>query len=119
MQQAEEFEESKPKKIFIVILAIFLILLTVSYLLTNSTVRSVLTGLIESSKLKESQLKTRDDIIISFSSEVLEKLNLLHNQNKGQEFKACLSGTVDGKEYTINSIYEPVIFFQNHASKKH
>lgn len=113
MENQEEFEEKKPN-IFIIVLAIFLIVLTLSYFLTNPTARSVFLGLLESSKLNENQLTTRDDIIINFSPDVLEELNFLQDSNKEKEFKACLSGEVNNKVYTINSIYEPIIFLQEY-----
>ena len=114
MQETDEIPENKLKKGIIVIIAIFLILLTLTYLLTNPTVRHVIAGLVESSKLEGNKLTSRDDIIITFTPEVLKRLNQLHNQNKEKEFKACLSGIIKGNEYKIDSIYEPIIFLQEY-----
>jgi proteasome lid subunit RPN8/RPN11 len=105
-QEIEELKSSLFKKIIVISLAVILIVLFVTYLLTNSTVRSILEGLIESSKLQGYNIK-KIDINITFSKEVLSELNKIYDENIGNEFKVCLKGYIEENSYYINEIYIP------------
>jgi len=109
----EEFEEpSAVKKILIVFLGLFLIVLMLSYFLTSSSVWNVIYGFVESSKLKEQTVKIDRESKLIFNNESLEVLNKLYDENLDREFKVCLKGFKVGETYYIEETIQPKTFLQ-------
>jgi len=107
----EIIEESKIKKIIIKILAIFLIILMLTFFLTSTHTRLTLAGLIESSNMDNLKIKNTN---IIFNNEVKKELNKLYHQNLELEFKVCLSGNIEENTYYINQIYQPETYHQSY-----
>lgn len=116
MEDYETIEEEKPsllKRIIISFLAIFLILLFTSFLLTNFEVRHILAGLITSSTLGDDFTIRTHDIVVEFSQEALSDLDKLYQENRNVEFSACLFGTKDNN-YFINKVIQPKTYQQSY-----
>jgi len=114
----EVIEEEKPsimKKIFIILIAIFLLFLFLTYLLTSPTVWGILQGLAESSILEGNQFKVGEKAIV-FSNNSYNKLLEVYDKNPNIEFKVCLTGGIIDKNYTIYSVYEPKMLSQSYTS---
>ena len=94
MEELKEFEE-KPslfKKILIITLSIFLLILLLFYFLTSPQTKSIIYGFIESSKLIGNKIEIDKNTKLIFNDESLTTLNNLYNQNLEKEFKVCLKG---------------------------
>ena len=109
-------EEKTPliKKISIIILSVFLIFLVVSYLLTNSIVRNITVGLIESEKIKNYEVKINRTNKLIFTQESYNELMDIFDNNKGVEFKACLKGEIKSGDYYIYLIEIPKTYLQEY-----
>lgn len=113
----EIIKEEKPsifKKIFIILITIFLIILMVTYLLTNSSIRNIFTGLIESNKVNNNVVKINSANKLVFQNNTYNKLLNIYDGNLGREFKVCLKGNIENENYLINEIYIPETFLQAH-----
>ncbi|MBU2633725.1 MAG: hypothetical protein KJ674_00615 [Nanoarchaeota archaeon] len=117
----EEFEkiieeEKTPliKRISIIILSIFLIFLVVSYLLTNSSVRNVVVGLVESEKLVNYEVKISEDNKLVFTESTYDQLMDIFDVHTEVEFKVCLKGEVIDGDYFIDYIYIPTTYSQSY-----
>lgn len=114
----EEQEESRLKiflkKTYIIILAIILLLLFVINSAPGYHVISVLSGKIVSSTLNEDytfDLKYGGKVL--FEKGVFERLRQIYLANQKHEFKVCLQGYKENKNYFANDIYIPRIYKQD------
>jgi proteasome lid subunit RPN8/RPN11 len=111
----EDIEEKKTifKKIFIGIIALFVIIMFLSAFLTTPESRNVLVGLFESSSLD-------DDLSVNingagrlfFINNSYDILNNFYDENVGLEFKACLFGYIGEEDYYINEVIQPTMYSQ-------
>ena len=118
IKDIEIIKDEKPsviKKIFIIIIAVFLIILVITFLLTNSLIRSIFTGLIESSKIKIDTVKINSTNKLLFLSNTYDELLDIYDNNPEKEFKVCLKGNIDNGDYFINEIYIPETYLQTHS----
>ncbi len=99
----EEEPPSKLKKAIIVIIAIFLVFLMVTYIFVTS---GAVHGFLTSKKISNFQIKT-NDLTIIFQDNTLEQLQEHYIKNNHREIKACLQGTKQNNIYTINKITFP------------
>lgn len=109
-------EEEKPsilKRVFIVIITIFLLILILSYF-SLWGVRDIISGLAESNKIKDNEIHFSDKTVL-FENNTYEKLLQIYNNNKGKEIKVCLIGIFEdkNKHYYINNLYIPKIYEQD------
>ncbi|MBL7147652.1 MAG: hypothetical protein ISS82_02395 [Nanoarchaeota archaeon] len=113
--EQESIEEKEPviKRISIIIIAIFLIFLVTTYLLSNSIVRNISAGLIESEVVKNYQVNLNKTTKLIFTKEAYDNLMKIYDQNQGVEFKACLKGYIN-KNYYINNIEIPKTYSQKY-----
>lgn len=107
----EDYEEDpKWKKVFLIISALFLIFLFISYFFTGFGVREVLAGLIESEKIKDNVVDSGEFKVI-FEENSYEEILELYNENLAVETKMCLMGYYDG-DYYIIEVFKPIIYSQ-------
>lgn len=113
-----DMEEEKPsvsKKIFVIVLTCFLLIIVLVYFLTNPLVRNIIGGLIESSTLDDEYgVNIDSDSKLIFLNNSYNKLIEIYDENLGKEFKVCLKGKIIDGDYLINVIYEPEMFFQSY-----
>ena len=119
MQKFDEeiIEEEKPslvKKTFIIILSLFLIFLFITYLLTNSVVRNITFGLIESEKIINYEVKINKTNELIFTKESYDKLMNIFDTNQEVEFKVCLIGEIINGDYYIDDLKIPKTYSQKY-----
>ncbi len=113
----EEVEESRPllKKIFVGIIALFVIVMFLSAFLTSPESRNVLIGLFESSSLDDNMsVNVNGAGRLFFINNSYGVLNKYHEENTGLEFKACLFGSVVEDNYYINEVIQPEMYSQTY-----
>lgn len=112
MEDYQEEIEEKPslfRKIFAVIIAVFLLILMLSYF-TLYGVRDILEGLVGSHKIQDDKIYFSNKTI-HFDNNSYDKLLEIYNKNLDKEFKACLTGVYD-KDYFIYDLYIPKTYEQ-------
>lgn len=113
-----DIEEERPsvfRKVFVIVLTGFLLIIVLVYFLTNPAVRNIISGLIESSTLDEEYgVNIDSDSKLIFLNNSYIKLIKIYDENLGKEFKVCLKGDIVNEDYLINEIYEPEMFFQSY-----
>lgn len=114
----ETFSEKYPKliKIITISITIFLLIIALTYLLTNYNIRYILAGLIESEKIDNFEVELKLGGKLIFLDNTYQELKEIYNQNPEKEFKVCLQGTIKNKDYLINYIHKPKMFLQTHNS---
>ena len=118
-QENQEFlENTKTKKILILIITIFLLFLIGSYFLLSYPIYPLIGSLSESKIIKNNTIKL-DDFSIIFTNNTYEKLKENYLQNQKVEISVCLKG-IKNKNYIITSIYQPEIIDKsfNHITFK-
>lgn len=109
--QEEEIEE-KPslfKKIFVVIIAVFLLVLMLSYF-TLFNIHDILEGLVGSHKIQDDKIYFSNKTI-SFENNTYNKLLEIYDKNPDKEFKVCLTGKYD-INYFVYDLYIPETYEQ-------
>jgi len=109
----EEGKESPIKKVVIVFIAVFLIMLFVSYVGISYGISDIIGGMAESNLISGNTVEV-DDYSIIFDDGPLEGLNELYVNNKELEFKACLGGEIVDGDYYINEIVYPEMYSQKY-----
>jgi hypothetical protein len=109
-------KESVWRRVFVIIIAITLLLLTTSYILLGYPIFPILESISES-KLAENKTIWLENISIIFTEDTYEKLQDYYNENLSVEMVVCLKGTIK-ENYVINEIYQPEIIERsfNHVS---
>jgi proteasome lid subunit RPN8/RPN11 len=114
----EEYPEPKPRKIYMVVMGIFLSVIILVYFLTGS-VFGIISGLIESSNLDKNKVEMFSGVNLVFLDSSYSELLEVYNSNLNVEFKACLQGYVDGNYYVENVIVpEMIVQEYDHVSSK-
>tara|TARA_Y100000034_G_C6879957_1_gene403027 strand:- start:166 stop:690 length:525 start_codon:yes stop_codon:yes gene_type:complete len=111
MEENEEIEESKFKKIFIIFIASFLVILMVSFVFVNSGGLRLI-GWLDSSKEENNELDFSFDSKLVFVNNSLETLRGIYYENVGVEFKACLNGVKRNNLYEIDEVIVPITYEQ-------
>jgi len=109
-----EEKPSRFRKIFLIVLAIFLLAIVLTYFLTNGITRDILAGLIESSTVKNHEVDINSTNKLIFTKESYDGLLEIYDDNPEKEFKVCLKGNISNGDYFINEIFEPEMMFQSH-----
>ncbi len=110
LEPIEDYEEEPRKRWYLVLLAMGLIFLMVSFTLTSGSVREIIVSLAESSTIEDGLVE--QDVTVAFSDESYAQLVSLYNDNLAQEFKVCLAGSFNGTYY-IDTVYEPTMYEQS------
>lgn len=103
--EADDYVEPKWRKPLLFILAVFMLFLVLGYYLVYS---DALIGIINSETVHDAVL-TSDGISIVFQNSSLERLQEEYIAHQGREIKACLFGSVIGKEYRVTGITFPEV----------
>ena len=107
----EDFDETpKWKKKVIVIGAIFMILLIISYFFTGYGVSEIIAGMIESDEINGNVVDNGEFRVI-FLEETYGEILEIYNTDLSVETKMCLLGYFDG-DYYVNEVLKPVIYSQ-------
>jgi hypothetical protein len=118
-EEVEQDEEhhSHLKKYYLYAVGGLLILFMLSFLFVTFPIGDILAGKIESSQLAGNVIDA-DSVQIIFSPGVLEKLQQIYARDQSVEFSVCMQGSVSGRTYEIETLYEPKIYLQqfNHVS---
>ena len=109
-----EEKPSKFKKFFIISIAIFLLIIFITYFTTTPEVQYVIFGFIDSSTIKEKEISINSTNKLIFERDSYETLIKLHNKNLEVEFKACLNGYIDKGDYYIDNVIQPETFLQSY-----
>jgi len=106
---------SKFKKIFMFIVSLILILLLLSYLLTNPNILHRVVGLFESSTIEDNTISINETNFLFFQDTTYQELIDYYDKNKEKEFKVCLRGNIDQGNYIIDEIYKTEIISQTYT----
>lgn len=113
LDEISEENESNKKKIFVIILGIFMIFLLISYFIVYSgTNIHIIAGFIGSSNIKENIIEL-NELTIIINPDVQEELISHYIQNEGHEMKLCLLGDKNKDTIHITSIHYPNIISQS------
>ena len=112
-QEPIEEKESIIKRISITVIAIFLIFLIITYILSNPLMRNISAGLIESEVVKNYQVDLNKTTKLIFTEETYDELMIIYDKNQGVEFKACLKGEIN-QDYYIDTIEIPKMYLQEY-----
>lgn len=104
---SSEEKPSKWKKIFTLIIAVFLILLMISYVWVSYGLDDIIASLIESETLEGDSIKINENSFLIFKKGSYQKLLENYLQNQDKEFKACLIGEIKKDNYEITDIFIP------------
>jgi len=112
-------EESKLKKVVLISLSIFLIILVTSYFLLSYPIFPILASIFES-KTTQNNVIDLGDFYIVFENGTFDKLQRLYRGYPSTEFVSCLEGDINGSNYIISNLYIPQIIDQsfNHVTFK-
>ena len=117
IEDLEIEEEEKPsifRKVFIMILGVFLILLLVTYFSFNPLIENVFIGLVKSDKIDNNIVKINSTNILVFQSNTYNELLNIYDNNPEREFKVCLNGDIKNGDYYINEVFIPETYLQTH-----
>ncbi len=118
-EEPHEEVEEKPlwKRILLLSITGFLILLMISFVFVSYPIGPLLEGKIESNIIKNNQIDV-GEFIINFEGDSFKKLSAMYNPDQKTEFSACLIGEKKGDDYNIKSVYQPKMYKQtyNHVS---
>ena len=109
----EEVENKPIKKIIIILIALLLIILILSFLLTNPEIRINIKGLIESSEINNEVVES-GNITVIIPGNIYDELLQIKQENADLEFKVCLFADYDSGNYSVTSIYRPIIYTQEY-----
>ena len=98
------------KKIFVIVMALFLIILILTYLVPGNNLISIIEGRFVSAPINEDFTVSLDNGgKVIFENEVYEKLKIIYFEEQKHEFKVCLIGDKIGNSYFIDDLEKPKI----------
>tara|TARA_Y100000310_G_C20624122_1_gene784926 strand:- start:240 stop:815 length:576 start_codon:yes stop_codon:yes gene_type:complete len=127
LKYVEEEPEEKPsklKKVWLVMVSIFLVLLMISFIFVTFPIGDIIQGKVESNLLKGDVIDL-DDFKIYFEDNLEEVLESYYFNEQEVEISLCLEGYREDDrhmtsfgDYFITSLYEPSVFSSayNHVS---
>jgi hypothetical protein len=111
----EEFKEEESelkkalRKIYIIIIALFLVLLILANTLAGSFLVFSINGRISSVTIKDHAI-TFAGRNIYFEPAISDRLRQYYLDNQKTEIKLCLTGKKEGTNYSVTGIYAPEIY---------
>jgi proteasome lid subunit RPN8/RPN11 len=105
------------KKTFATFVGVVLVLLMLSFIIVSYPIGEIIRGQMESRPLAGNMIEL-DDFSIILSDGTDKQLQDIYFNEQEVEFSACLLGRKAGKDYIIESLYQPKMFQQsfNHVS---
>ncbi|MFH2020333.1 MAG: hypothetical protein ABIJ34_02900 [archaeon] len=101
------------KRTYILIIAVFMILLLLVNTNAGYHIISVASGKIVSSSFDEYTFELKNGNHVIFAPSAWDELSVMYEKNQKHEFKACLLGYKKDDSYFIEGIYIPVIYSQD------
>ncbi len=89
-----------------------MLIIILSYMLTNYSVRTILAGKMDSDVVSEGVLESEYGIVI-FTNGVYAELRDLYHANE-KEFKACVLGEYLDGQYILDELFLPKMHFQDY-----
>ena len=114
METEQEQKPSLLRRIFTIIIGIFLLSLVLSYFIFDESTRLTILGFLTSSKLNNNTLTVDKTTNLIFNNASLSTLNHLYDSNLEVEFKACLKGEKISNTYFIAETIQPRTFQQEY-----
>jgi hypothetical protein len=110
-----EEEEPKSRKILLIVIGIFLIILILSWTFLSYPVGKILQGQARSTKINNNTLELKDFKIVFLNNteKVLSDIYNNEQEKKLIESSVCLLGNKRDQDYVITSIYYPEIYEQS------
>jgi hypothetical protein len=111
----EEFKEEESefkkalRKIYIIIIALFLVLLILANTLAGSFLVFSINGRISSVTIKDNVINFANKSIY-FEPAISDKLKQFYIDNQKTEIRLCLTGKKEGNNYNVTGIYTPEIY---------
>jgi hypothetical protein len=114
-EELEEFKEEESeikkglRKIYIIIMALFLAFLILGNSLVGSFLVSLFSGKISSVAITDNIIKF-DNRTLYFEPTIYDRLKQYYNENQKSEIKLCMTGVITGNKYYITGMYSPVTY---------
>jgi len=116
LSEEEKLKRQKRKKIVIAIISLFLATIVIVYLIPGNYVLSIIGGQLASSKLDQNFVVELDNGgKVIFEAGVYAELKQLYLEEQETEFKVCLDGWKEGKDYYISGLNIPETYAQSFA----
>jgi len=114
LSEEDELKRLKRRKIIIGVIGIFLTFLVMSYLLPGNYIFSIIEGKLVSSTLNSDfTVDLNNGSKVVFDEQVYGELKGLYFANQKTEFKVCLIGEKDGKDYLVSNLTLPKTISQS------
>ncbi len=101
------------RRAYIVIIAVFLIVLLLASTNAGYHLISVLSGKIVSSSVHDYKFDLKGRGVVFFDKPIWDALAALYRQTQKTEFKACLLGYKNNSGYYVNNMYLPQVLKQD------
>jgi hypothetical protein len=108
----------RTKKIILLLVGIFAVLLMFSFIYIEFPVFNILFGQLESRPLQENTISA-GNITVVFSTDALNSIRSYYDRNQKTEISLCLSGSTDGRTYFIDGVYKPITLSQSFSRVVH
>ncbi len=107
-------EESSFKKFLVIIMAVFLALLVISFAFVNYPLGDIFQGRVESREIVGNILMAKNFSIL-FENNTANRLNKLYFKDRTKEISVCLLGYKEEREYHITSFYQPETYADSYS----
>ena len=106
-------KEIKYNKIIIAAIGVFMILLVVPYFIFGNNIFYIIEGKFVSEKIKNDFSVLFESGKVIFENGTYNKLKEFYLANQKNEFKVCLVGKKENKNYLVSELYVPKTFGQS------
>ncbi len=113
--EEEEIDESKSKKIIVMVIGIFMILLILSWGFMRYPINNIIEGQLRSTAIEGDRiiLKELSIIFLNNTEHILSEMYSSEQETKLVETSTCLLGFKQDSRYYVESIYYPKIHDQS------
>src|SRR3989338_6335134 len=109
LDEKESIIPPQLKKIILLIIGLFIILLMVSFLFVTFPIGDIIQGKTQSTLLQGHMLILPEFVIV-FQNNTASALETLYMKEQKEEFSVCLQGTYEKSVYSIHSLYQPTTY---------
>ena len=106
-------KETKYRKVMIAAISIFLVLLVVPYFIFGNNIFYIIEGKFVSEKIKNDFSVSFGGGKVVFENGTYSKLKEFYFASQKSEFKVCLVGKKEDKNYLVSDLYVPKTFGQS------
>lgn len=118
IKEYEKSSNKKYKKYYIILIALFSVILMSSYIYLSFPIYGIIAGQIESQQINENVLSARD-INVIFQNQTNQIVFNSYNDNPDVETSLCLEGFREQNNYYITYVYTPTIYSQSYTHVSH